>query len=321
MAGLFFYSLPILAIVKLPFAFLSVILGVALAFFPLEERPLERWIFAFFRAIYSPTIYHWQKNSVTTKFFQDEPTGATAEVTPEQTAALHQYMGVDESKNPSLAKLEGAEKGFFANLAGLFSGVTAHVSNVVEQLTPVPQAAAPIAPPPPTGPREFEIPQTQAIRVVSEQKPKAVVEERSLASQVTSSQVTPLIAGNEFISTRQAQFSVDAAPPNPPISPNIAVGQVVDQERKIVDGAIIEIRDTAGRPVRALRSNKAGHFVIVTPLEVGRYEIITEKDGFEFHPVSFEANGNLIPPILVQGKKISSYDLPVSSVQQAANPI
>src|SRR3990167_1787151 len=59
-----------------------------------------------------------------------------------------------------------------------------------------------------------------------------------------------------------------------------------------------------GRPVRALRSNKLGHFVIVTPLENGKYEIVTEKDGHEFSPVSFEANGNIIPPILVSGKNL-----------------
>jgi len=84
----------------------------------------------------------------------------------------------------------------------------------------------------------------------------------------------------------------------------VIVGQVVDEHRKIIEGAIIEIRDSAGRPVRALRSNKVGHFITVTPLDPGRYDIITEKEGGQFSPVSFEANGNLIPPILVSGKKL-----------------
>lgn len=62
LVGLIFYSLPLLAIIRWPLAILSVIIGIGLAFFPLEERPLEKWIFAFFKSIYSPTIFYWQKN-------------------------------------------------------------------------------------------------------------------------------------------------------------------------------------------------------------------------------------------------------------------
>ena len=111
-AGFFFYSLPILGIIKWPFAIVSVILGIALAFLPLEERPLERWIFAFFRAIYSPTIYSWKRGAANLKFFQDEPVGATAEVSAEQAGALQKYMGVGTVGASPLEKLEGAEKSF-----------------------------------------------------------------------------------------------------------------------------------------------------------------------------------------------------------------
>src|ERR1700690_1273762 len=72
LAGIIFYSLPLLGIIKLPLAFISVLLGVGLAFLPFEERPLEKWIFAFFRAIYSPTLFTWQKTATARKFFQDE---------------------------------------------------------------------------------------------------------------------------------------------------------------------------------------------------------------------------------------------------------
>ena len=68
----------------------------------------------------------------------------------------------------------------------------------------------------------------------------------------------------------------------------------------------MEIKDEMGRPIRALRSNKVGHFVTVTPLENGKYTIATEKEGFEFSTVSFEAVGVLIPPILVQGRRLVS---------------
>src|SRR4030042_653047 len=69
--GLIFYSSPLLPIIKWPFTILSALLGVLLAFVPLEERPLERWIFAFFRAIYAPTEFFWKKTVDRPKFFQD----------------------------------------------------------------------------------------------------------------------------------------------------------------------------------------------------------------------------------------------------------
>ncbi len=286
LVGLLFYSSPLLPIIKWPFAIVSGILGVALAFLPLEERPLEKWIFAFFRAIYSPTLYYWKKTTTPEKIFQDEVEAVITEVNlPKTTAAS------------PLDKLEQTEKGFLSALGGIFSNITSS--------PPPPIAIAPVIP---TPPQPVQIPVVAPVKVVQEVKPKLVVEERKmdtpLTQSFTSSQVNPVIAGNEFVSTHQAIFSPMAAPPNPPSIPNIAVGQVIDQERKIVEGAIMEIRDTAGRPVRALRSNKLGHFVIVTPLESGRYEIVTEKDGFEFTPVSFEATGNIIPPILVSGKNL-----------------
>lgn len=48
---------------KWPFVLLFGFLGVALAFVPIEERPLDLWILNFFRAIYRPTLYVWKRNS------------------------------------------------------------------------------------------------------------------------------------------------------------------------------------------------------------------------------------------------------------------
>lgn len=48
---------------KWPFVILFGLLGVALAFVPIEERPLDLWIINFFRAIYRPTLYVWKKTA------------------------------------------------------------------------------------------------------------------------------------------------------------------------------------------------------------------------------------------------------------------
>jgi hypothetical protein len=77
----------------------------------------------------------------------------------------------------------------------------------------------------------------------------------------------------------------------------------MDRGGKILEGAILEIKDSQGHPVRALRSNKLGHFLTVTPLPNGPYQISIEKNGFSFEPFSFEAKGELIPPIAIKAKE------------------
>ena len=322
LVGLILYSSPLIGIVKWPLAIFSAILGIALAFMPLEGRPLERWIFAFFKAIYTPTIFFWKKTTTIPKFFQDETSGTTLSLAnPSQDVALKNYLSVSKQASAPLSKLEGAEQGFLSSLSGIFAGLTQTPTPASQTAAPLPQNTTGIK-------RTVEIPQSTPIRVTA-QTPHLVVEEKpkvvTPSYQVSTQQVSPVIAGEKMISTRQAIFSIDAAPPNPPTSPNIVVGQVVDEGRKIVEGAIMEIRDEAGRPIRALRSNKLGHFVIVTPLDNGRYDIATEKDGYQFTPVSFNATGAIIPPILVEGRRIAVVQgIPVQIVnpnQFATQPV
>jgi len=315
LVALIFYSSPLIGIVKWPFVIVSAILGAAMAFVPLEERPLERWIFAFFKAIYTPTEFLWKKTTAPVRFFQDETVGpAPTSSSPEQEAALKAYLSTPKQGSGPLAKLEGAELGFLTAISGIFAGLKGPASTPT---TPLPTDAK----------KEMKIPVAIPIKIGQQGISHLVVEEKAKlvpSSTATAQNVAPIIAGDEIISTKQAIFSIDAAPPNPPTYPNVVVGQVVDENRKIIEGAIMEIRDEAGRPVRAIRSNKVGHFITVTPLDSGRYQIATEKEGYKFYPVSFEAMGQLIPPILVQGTRVAAVEaLPTqqSVNQYGAQPV
>ena len=67
----------------------------------------------------------------------------------------------------------------------------------------------------------------------------------------------------------------------------------------------MEIIDTqTGIPARALRSNKLGQFQIAIPLPAGTYNVVAEKEGTGFDPVSVSVKGSLVPPVIIQGKKI-----------------
>jgi hypothetical protein len=295
LVSLLFYASKLPPLIKWPFVIFFALLGVALAFLPFQERPLEKWIIAFFRSIYSPTLFYWQQAQAPFSFFQAE----TAPVAPAPSEKpISGYILPISAQGTIFSKLEGAEKTFLSSVSQLFTGSA-------PQLMPTGQmGVAGIPTPPQKG--AVPVPENLPTYITKTGlKPQVVVEEKPLAptpqAEMKTSVVTPTV-GYQRVAAGRAQFSIEAAPPNPPTVANTVVGQIFDAEGKIVNGAILEIRDAAGRPVRALKSNMLGHFIIVTPLVDGTYKIIAEKEGLNFDPISFEASGEIIPPIAIRAK-------------------
>lgn len=232
LVALIFYASPLPGYFKWPGIIFFVLLGVALAFFPIEERPLDRWIAAFFKAVYSPTQFVWKKEA------------RVFEVAPEKRVLPKQPT----KKGP----LEEKEADFLKKANNLF------------QLTKIP--AKPVSPPRPSPPPPPAKPE----------KTKPVVE---------------------------AKISPELPFPQPPQIANILVGMVLDAKGKIVEEAILEIRDSQGIPVRALKTNKLGQFRIATPLKDGIYEIETEKEGLIFDIIKIKLEGKIVEPIEIRAKE------------------
>lgn len=55
------YKLPLPLVFTWPLTTFFALLGVGFAFVPIEERPMDVWVFSFFKSIYSPTQYIWQR--------------------------------------------------------------------------------------------------------------------------------------------------------------------------------------------------------------------------------------------------------------------
>ncbi len=62
LAYLFFAS-GLHPIIKWPLVIFFAFFGVALAFLPIQERPLDVWLANFFKAIYRPTYFTWRKDA------------------------------------------------------------------------------------------------------------------------------------------------------------------------------------------------------------------------------------------------------------------
>ncbi len=296
--GLLIYATGLPGLIKWPLIIFFSLFGAALAFLPFEERPLSQWIFAFFRSVYSPTIFSWNQTPGIT-YFQPEPQETPQKPKPAETGLIRTK---DHPSGATLASLESAEESFLSKITGLFKAAG-------EAPTPAPAPAAQTTTQP-TQPPGVKIPQTPLIQTTPPSqtpRPQIVIEEQVPAQPQppTTAPAAPVgetLPGQQVQRVATAQFSDQAAPPMPPSQPDTITGQVMDPEGGIVEGAILEVRDIAGRPVRALKTNKVGHFMIVTPLLPGKYELVTEKEGLVFEPITFTAEGKIIPPIAIRAK-------------------
>lgn len=57
------YKLPLPLFLNWPLAILFAVAGFGFAFIPIEERPMDVWVLSFFKSIYSPTQYVWNKRA------------------------------------------------------------------------------------------------------------------------------------------------------------------------------------------------------------------------------------------------------------------
>jgi hypothetical protein len=301
--SLVLYSSNLAPYVKWPLIIISFLSGIALAFFPIEDRPLSKWIVLFVKAIYSPTVYVWNKNARKYDFFQPEnvnvnlpplpPVPATGVLPP---TTLNPTPTTNQSLDEP-TKLDREEENLLTKVAQEFNNPVS-AAPIEQNINNIPALTASVA-------REnikIPVPANKSIPVEKQARPtEPVLPPEMTSTGANTSGVTPL-AGQDLSSAKTATFSEDASPPSPPTRPNVVVGQVLDPNGKIIDGAILEIKDKEGRSVRALRSNRLGHFMIVTPLANGSYTITVEKDGHNFEPVSFEAKDQIIPSIAIWAK-------------------
>jgi hypothetical protein len=286
--SLLIYSSGLHPVIKWPLVFFSFLVGIALAFLPLQDRPLEVWILAFFKSIYSPTIYTWSKDKNSRQVFQPEnvptiaPMPVQPPVTPPQPVKSQPPVTVPAIPTPPTPPTPPA------------APINAPIPVVNTVIT---------ATPPPIQKQENKVavPSLEAVKVEPKEEIKVPSETTEpVKAEENQNEFYSPAAMQQVTGSEQANFSQDSAPPTPPTKANVIVGQVLGNNNEIVENAILEIKDAEGRSVRALRSNKLGHFMIITPLSDGRYDIITEKEGLYFNPVSINAKGELIPPIAIK---------------------
>jgi hypothetical protein len=88
--------------------------------------------------------------------------------------------------------------------------------------------------------------------------------------------------------------------PAPPTEPNIVVGMVLTPQHDLVNDAIVEVKNQEGTTIRAVKTNALGQFFISTPLPLGDYFIVTEKDDMAFTPIQLPINNTVVHPVEIR---------------------
>ena len=107
--GWLFFITPLADFIKIPLAIIFILIGVALAFVPVEGRPLDTMIGNFFKAVFNPTQYIYQKQGANL-VMQSASSSDSSSLSNQQ---FKQFLNkFPKGKN----KLDQKESVFFQNL-------------------------------------------------------------------------------------------------------------------------------------------------------------------------------------------------------------
>lgn len=268
-------STKLIGIVKWPLMLFFGGLGILLAFVPFEDRPLEVWIKAFIKSIYSPTIYTYRKKSVDNWLDLDlskDINPITKTITVAKTSTSNRM----ENK----IKKSGINLGDFLQTTSLTDHPKVNETKVEDE-------------------KEINIQSIETdIEPEIKTEAKAIDNENVKTDDWRETKTGLDLKSEKLKATGEVVFGAIPMPDIPEI-PNVVVGMATSNEGKIIDGVIVEIQDEHGNPSRVLKTNSLGQFKISTPLANGKYLLIAEKDGYVFDRVELELNNQIIQPIKI----------------------
>ncbi|MBP9818322.1 PrgI family protein [Candidatus Shapirobacteria bacterium] len=268
--------------VKYPLMLLFGAGGLMIAFVPFQDRPLETWIIAFIKAVYSPTIYTYKKVN-DRNWLELRNTVQTNGPDPKNEKEDDVVVPVRDRK-----KVDE----FINSLPSVKRELTTEDNQIELKREEIRQ----------------QISQTEEARndlKVTSETLDSRIENKTEEKETTKlddyhNQSTGLdLKKEKLVATGVADFGSIPMPDKPGV-PNIIVGMVTDVVGKIIEGVIVEVQDQKGNPTRVLKTNSLGQFKTTSPLANGKYLIIPEKENVKFDRVEVTLSGQIVEPIRIK---------------------
>lgn len=287
---LFIFLSPIYPFVAWPLTIISAISGFALAFLPINSRPLDSWIGAFFKAIYSPTKRVWKKGS---KTFKEEPLFNSRLITFMSTP---QIIPQPTPQVATQAPVEQVDLAKTVDLAKEAQNLQMKIIQTERALSQIKQASQ--------TPTQVPIDYSGQVNKILSDLQTLVSQASEIKGKLNS--ITQPEAVPPPVSPEMIKIIPHAKPKQNQLAlttfPNVLSGVVKDSTGNYLEGAVAVIYDKEGLPVRALKTNKLGQFSGSTPLPNGTYTLELEKDNFAFDVLQIELTGEILPPLMIMSK-------------------
>lgn len=336
--GWLIFTLPIFIIIKLPIAALAALSGAFLAFIPLEGRSSDMMVLFFFKALFSPNQYLFQK-----------PTPVSP-IPPEEKEQTTFVKGEDEKeKHPPAESGHKDTHVFFQSLPSITQAVQKEESirqaqdhqeaalKETHEKEPLAITQKPAPQPEAIKKEEAHVQEAlteakkeeahetkgttgaeEAHKKVSElqnqmlelEKQKEELEKRLLAMQ----QMGKAPAGPVFIPSNapqkqetshvrkiSAQMATASGAPFNIDTPNLITGIIRDSRNNVLSNILVEVKDKDNNPVRAFKTNNLGQFASATQLLNGVYTLSFEDPlgKHAFDSVEITTTGDIVAPIEV----------------------
>jgi len=290
--ALILYFLPIPIVIKIPCMFLPAVVGLALAFIPIDGRPMDKMIANFIRTIPSENQYIYHKKGVDMPYFYFNPKPqhikpAAAQQQQVSSAASDKALLFSKLSRTYFKPDDDEQKGI-ASLSDLFKNPDSPIptQTKVVNADAIPPEENPLtAPAPVIQPPHVDIDAKPHIPDVP--SPIQQPAQQAPAEQTASSQPLP----QSIQAPAQAPSQFDA--------PNVIKGVVKDPRGKLLPHIIVEFLDENKIPQRTFRTNQNGAFAAATPMPNGTYTIHLEDTlkKQEFSDVTIQLSGSILPPL------------------------
>lgn len=325
-------------LVKLPIMLILAGIGTALAFVPIEGRPMDVMIANFAKTIPAENRFIYRKRGVSLANFEALKFEAPVKINvAQQTATPQQDVGASAKKAQLISRLRNTgfkpddeETTFLKNINSAFSSKTSEVAIPRITTPPIPADA-----PPKEIPQEPLVVPTESTQNTEQMQPAPV----QIAPQptITTNRIAPVtkVAPESVVQkTQEYQFQsaiqnkpVEAAPPPPaptpepieatPVAPpppppqagfpslpdigNVVLGLVRDPRGRSLPNILVEVTDSNQTPVRAFKTNALGQFASATPLPNGEYKMSFEdpQSKHEFETIDINLTGEIFNPVEV----------------------
>jgi len=300
--------------IKIPLMLVFASVGVALAFIPIEGRPMDIMIINFARAIPAENRYVYRKRGVVLasfEFFGMPTKHGPQDPRIEENQTKSQQ---DEKRNIILSKLRGSsfkpdldEEKFFNKIKSSFADSATSVQKLPDKMPErnIEKIKVELA----EAKKNQE--QSQAdenlvlkIKQLEQELTEAQGQKDKLTKKVIEYETANIKRGEK---TGSAHFipqnaTLVAGFPVLPDVPNIVMGIVRDPRGKTLQNIMVEVVDTNETPVRAFKTNALGQFASATTLKNGIYKIYFEDPGkkHEFETIEVNLTGDIFNPLEIK---------------------